>query len=222
MNLDELKKQFVREEFKIGENEYGNIFSFIDFGNVNNWLSEDRQDADRKPLFDDQKLSIDIKKLKNFVDIFSDDSRFYYGHDPENAGSLGFIRKARDFFGKSRVFTKPIQKVRHYLSDSELFTNTRNIYNDKNGAFIFIPKCNFDVEISVDAIKLADYYDTFCLLSGDADFVHLIRFLKSRGKKIILIKGGYVVYQLKEIVDVIINAQDIKKHIAVIKQKPGN
>ncbi|MFA6159692.1 MAG: NYN domain-containing protein, partial [Parcubacteria group bacterium] len=81
--------------------------------------------------------------------------------------------------------------------------------------------CNFDVEISVDAIKVIDHYDTFCLLSGDADFVHLARFLKEKGKKMILIKGGFVVRQLKEIADLVINAQDIKKYIAIVKQKPG-
>lgn len=35
MDLQELKTQFVREELEIGE-EYGNIFSFVDFSNVNN------------------------------------------------------------------------------------------------------------------------------------------------------------------------------------------
>lgn len=42
-----------------------------------------------------------------------------------------------------------------------------------------------------------------------------------KGKKIILVKGGYIHHSLYEIADLVINAQDIKGHIAVIKQKPG-
>lgn len=70
-------------------------------------------------------------------------------------------------------------------------------------------------------MRLIDKYDTFCLFSGDADFVYLLSFLKSKKKKIILIKGGYITYQLRKMPDIIINAQDIKRHIAIIKQKPG-
>jgi uncharacterized LabA/DUF88 family protein len=78
---------------------------------------------------------------------------------------------------------------------------------------LYIPKCNFDVEISVDAIKLIEYYDTLCLFSGDADFVHLARFLKGKGN---------IIHQLMEVCDLVINAQEIKKHITTIKkQKPG-
>jgi hypothetical protein len=221
MNLYEFKKEYVRQELGISES-FGQILSFIDFGNVNYWFEEDRQDYDHNTLAEDQKLGVDIEKLKEFTALFSRDARFYYGHDRKNPKSLGFIRKARRVFGKHRVFTKPIQKIKHYLSEDELNTNTRDIHKDGDGNFIFIPKCNFDVEISVDAIKLIDSYDTFCLFSSDADFVHLVRFLKYKNKKTILIKGGPIVYQLRGVAEVVVNAQDIKKHIAIIKQKPDN
>jgi uncharacterized LabA/DUF88 family protein len=73
----------------------------------------------------------------------------------------------------------------------------------------------------VDAIKTIEHYDTACLFSGDADFVHLLRFLKQKGKRVIIVKGGHVVHQLKDVSDLLINAQDIKKYITDIKQKPG-
>ncbi|MBU3999984.1 NYN domain-containing protein, partial [Patescibacteria group bacterium] len=63
-------------------------------------------------------------------------------------------------------------------------------------------------------------YDTFCLLSSDADFAALAEFLKRRGKKFILISAGYVSHWLKDKADLNINAQRIKREIAVIKQKP--
>lgn len=76
------------------------------------------------------------------------------------------------------------------------------------------------MEISVDAIKKINKYDTFCLFSGDADFVYLNNFLRKRNKKIILIKGGYITSQLRKTADLIINAQDIKRHIIKIEQRP--
>ncbi|MFA6006892.1 MAG: NYN domain-containing protein [Candidatus Paceibacterota bacterium] len=221
MNLDEFKKEFVRQELGIGDN-FPEVFSFIDFGNVNYWFDDDRQTHDHIALAEEERLCIDIEKLDQFLSIFSKTVRFYYGHDSANTKSLGFIRVARDIFGKHAVSTKPIQKVRHHLlSPEELTSNTRTLFHDDMGDYVFLPKCNFDVEISVDAIKLLDNYDTFCLLSSDADFVHLLRYLKSKKKKIILIKGGPVVHDLKDIADLVVNAQDIKKHISLIKQKPG-
>jgi len=58
------------------------------------------------------------------------------------------------------------------------------------------------------------------LFSGDADFVYLNNFLRKRGKKIILVKGGYITGKLRKSADLIINAQKIKKHIARIEQRP--
>src|SRR3989344_31807 len=221
MDLQEFKKQYIQQELGIKE-EFGRLMTFIDFVNVNHWFEEDRQTYDYVALKDDEKLVIDFKKLKEFADLFSLDIRFYYGHDQRNFGSVGFIQKAEEVFGKRRVFTKQIQKVKHHLqSQLEIDQNTRKLFHDQEGDYIFIPKCNFDVEISVDAIKTLEHYDTICLFSGDADFVHLLRFLKQKGKKVIVVKGGHVVHQLKDIADLVINAQDIKKHITDIKQKPG-
>ena len=91
--------------------------------------------------------------------------------------------------------------------------------HDDGGNFIKIPKGNFDVEISVDSVKLLDYYDTFCIFSGDSDFAYLVRFLKSKGKKIIVVASGNVYHTLKEQADLYINAQQIKGDIACTKQR---
>lgn len=220
MELEEFKKQFIRDELRINE-DYGRIFSFIDFSNVNKWFADDRQDSENHSLSEDKLLTIDIEKMNDFLNIFSNDTRFYYGHNPQKVGSMSFLRKSKYVFSKNRVFTKPIQWVRHYLSDEETESNTRNIFNDDDGSYIHIPKCNFDVEMSVDALKLIDKYDTFCLLSGDADFVYLNTYLHTKGKKIILVKGGHITRALRKTADIIINAQDIKKHLTQIKQKPS-
>ncbi len=221
MDIQDFKKEYiVGTELGI-DATFGKILAVIDFGNVNYWFDEDRQDADNKALQEDEKFRINLEGLYDFASLFSDHVRFYYGHDSQKKESLAFISAARHIFGK-RVYTKPMQKVRHHLSADEIESNKRATFTDNEGVYIHLPKCNFDVEISVDLIRLMDRYDTVALFSADADFVSLIRYLKKNGKKVILFKAGFITTDLKEVSDKIINAQNIKKHIAqVVKQKPG-
>lgn len=48
-------------------------------------------------------------------------------------------------------------------------------------------KCNFDVEITVDAIDLMDTYDECVLCSGDGDFVKLLKYLKGHKKRTLVV-----------------------------------
>lgn len=218
MNLEQFQEDSIKNDLGIDES-WGRIFSFIDFGNVTYWFSDDARDADGKTLKSGYKVWIDIQKLYNFSYIFSESIRFYYGFDPSNNGSTGFIFIAKKIFGAHKVSTKEIQQIKHYIKDNDLIKNNKFVNSDNEGDFIYISKCNFDVEISVDAIRLVDSYDTFCLFSGDSDFIKLIKFLKEKNKKIILIKSGHIRHELHNAADLIINAQDIKKHICFITQK---
>lgn len=219
MDLQELKKYNICKQLGIGADKFPRIIVFIDFANVDHWFDDDQYNLDGQALSNNQRIAIDIEELKNFLSCFADDSRFYYGHDPSN---LSFITAAKHIFGKHRVFTKRIQKIRHNLTFADSVTNTRIVHSDDEGDFIWIPKCNLDVEISVDAMRLVDTYDTICILSSDADFAALIRYLKSKyKKKVILIKGGRIDSSLGKLIDLKINASQIKSHIVKIKQKPG-
>ncbi len=220
MDLQEFKKYNICQQIGLSIDKFPRIIVFVDFANVDHWFDDDQYDLDGRALSTDQRIGIDLKKLKDFLGYFADDVRFYYGHDPSN---LSFITAAKYIFGKHRVFTKRIQQVRHDLTPLDSVSNTRVIHSDDQGDFVLIPKCNFDVEISVDAIRLVDTYDTICLLSSDADFAALIRYLKSNKykKKVILIKGGHIDSSLGQLLDLKINASQVKSHIVKIKQKPG-
>lgn len=220
MDLQDLKKKFIKDELQITE-DYGKVFTFIDFSNVNKWFQNDNQDWENKLLAPDEKLSIDLEKLKSFVDIFSERARIYYGENPKNEKSLSFTYVMRKVFGKRDVMTKDIQKIRHYFEAGEHLPD-KYVETDADGKkFIEIRKSNFDVEISVDALKMHEHYNTFCIFSGDADFVYLNNYLKRKGKKVIIVKGGYILTKFRESADLVINAQNIKKHIAKVeKQKP--
>lgn len=227
MDLIEFKKQFVKTELGITD-EYGRIATMVDFGNVNYWFETDRQTDENVALAEDEKFVIDLQGLNEFAGLFSSDVRFYYGHDPANPKSIGFITAAKNIFGGKRVFTKHMQFVRHHLSVDELESNKRLTFQDNEGMFVKIPKCNFDVEITVDAVRRQSEYDTLVLMSSDADFAALLRYLKKLGKKVILIKTGHITAKLRDSSDLVVSAQKIKKYIAKVvvkspaKQKPGD
>lgn len=200
----------------ITKEKFGKIITFIDFGNVNHWYEKDKQQNNGEQLKSDEKLVIDLKKLAEFVDSFSLKSYFYYGYNPKDDGSLHFIALARKFF--TAAPTKAIQFIRHYLDIKELKSTTRKIKKDDKGYYIVIPKCNFDVEISIDTVKRTSECDTICILSDDADFVALIKRLHELRKKVILISTGRIIKDLKRITDYHIQAQELKDVITMIKK----
>lgn len=213
MDLDE----FTLKNIGIDRTVFGRIYSFVDFGNVNYWYERDERGANDEALPKGAKLAVDIAKLGSFLRMFSDRGRFYYGIDPRNKKSIHIISLGREHFNKT--VTKPIQRIKHYLEDGEETSVTRDINEDLRGKYVYIPKCNFDVEICVDAVRFLDKYDTLCLLSSDADFDYLFEFLRRRKKKIILISSGYVARELKNKADLNINAQKVKGLITFVKQK---
>lgn len=218
MDLQEFKNKFIRDELGIIE-EYGRVFSFIDFSNVNKWFENDDRNLENELLAEGERVSIYLEGLKSFADIFSERVRMYYGEDPKNVKSLSFTHATRKIFGKIDVITKDLQKIKHYFEGSEQIP-VKYVVTDGDGKkYIEIRKSNFDVEISVDAIRMLEHYDTFCIFSGDADFVYLNNFLRKKRKKVIVVKGGFILTKLRESADLVINAQDIKKYITRIEDK---
>ncbi len=216
------KTKKTAEEFKlknlgVDKKNFGKIFSFIDFGNVNYWYEWDERDSEGNVLPKNKKLVVDIEKLARFLNLFSEHKRFYFGLDPRRRKSIKIISKSRRYFDKT--VTKPVQQIKHYLDSTEEKTTTRAVNKDRKGKYIYIPKCNFDTEICIDAVRFLEKYNTFCLFSSDADFVYLLEFLKRRKKKIILFSAGYVSYRLKRKADLNINAQKIKRDITFIKYR---
>jgi len=53
-----------------------------------------------------------------------------------------------------------------------------------------LKKADWDVGITVDAIRISPSVDTIVLASGDGDFLQLLEYLKNRGKRIEIIAFG--------------------------------
>jgi len=63
-------------------------------------------------------------------------------------------------------------------------------------------KADWDVGITIDAVKTAAGVDTIVLVSGDGDFIQLVEYLKNQGKRVeVMAFGKSASSRLKEIAD---------------------
>ena len=82
-----------------------------------------------------------------------------------------------------------------------------------------VKKADWDVGITVDAIKTAPSVDVIVLVSGDGDFIQLIEYLKNQGKRTEVIAfGRSASSRLKEIADEFIDLEE-KSGKYLIKRK---
>lgn len=93
-----------------------------------------------------------------------------------------------------------------------LVTKPLKLIRDRNKGHV--RKANFDVEISVEAIKRLKSYETLILFSGDSDFDYLLKVVKAEGKKVIVVSMKYhVSRELIDRADKYIDLRKIKKLI---------
>jgi len=71
-----------------------------------------------------------------------------------------------------------------------------------------LKKADWDVGITVDAIRIAPSVDTIVLVSGDGDFLPLVEYLKNQGKRVEVIAfGRSASLKLKESADEFIDLE---------------
>lgn len=80
-------------------------------------------------------------------------------------------------------------------------------------------KCNFDVEITVDALAQINNYEVFILASGDGDFIRLIKYLKQRRKQTVIVSPRRAVNDtLRKTAAEFISLNGIRSYV---ENKPG-
>ena len=171
-------ESFRGQHYLFDPKQFGNVFAFIDFGNVRPW-AKDFWPEENKFRFCKE---IDIAKLSEICGWVKPKKKFfYYGYfktqlglpkdHRENIKSRGSIFRV-DKAEKSgfQVKTKEIKMVPHYDEDGK-FLGKR-------------PKCNFDVEMTMDMLTKINKYDTVMLFSGDSDFGGLLSYLKEKGEQV--------------------------------------
>jgi len=71
-----------------------------------------------------------------------------------------------------------------------------------------LKKADWDVGITVDAIRIAQGCDTIILCSGDGDFIQLVEYLKNQGKRVEIVAfGKSSSSRLKEVTDEFIDLE---------------
>ncbi|MEK7114367.1 MAG: NYN domain-containing protein, partial [Patescibacteria group bacterium] len=167
------------------------IAAFIDFANI------------KAGYRDRGYRSIDLKVLHSALhNAGVSTTRFYYGTDERNEKQTSFFAKIASF--GYVVVSKSVQYFNiSFISLLEKPFNRRwiealpaslreNLMHeaerlDRIGIQLLQPKANFDVEITTDALRLAETHQHFILFSGDGDFVPLARRLRELGKKVTVV-----------------------------------
>jgi uncharacterized protein (TIGR00288 family) len=100
--------------------------------------------------------------------------------------------------GEEKSFVEALKKIGIEIREKEL-----QEYPDG------LKKGDWDVGITVDAIRISPSVDVIVLVSGDGDFFQLVEYLKNQGKRVeVMAFGRTASTKLKEIADEFIDLED--------------
>lgn len=211
MDLQELKTN----HYLFDPKDFGRVFVFVDFGNVRPWAKDLWPEENKYRV----SVEIDIAKLADVCNWVKPAKKFfYYGYfkkpeqpdkdkegDKKHRKSIYRIDKARR--NGFEVKAKEIKMIPHY---------------DEEGKFAGkFPKCNFDVEMTMTMFQKIEKYDTVMVFSGDSDFGGLLGYLKSKGKKIIVVcTRNRMSTELQTVADTFVPAESLKEFLSYINNTP--
>ena len=183
------------------------VYIFIDASNVWNVARS-------------EKKMLDFDKLKQYFKTFFKTENikiFYYDAYPKEG------TREYSIDGKHKFFTFLKKGLGFVVRKKEL----KRISVVCDGASAVLEKGNMDVEITIDAVHNKDKFDVAVLLSGDADFIALLRYLKNDGKQAFVYSSqGSISHEMKTGGDGYTDLREIKeiwgsdlKHREVSKNK---
>lgn len=137
----------------------------------------------------DVTKEVDWKSF-NRIGIFIDSSNVF--HIQPNMGWTVDFRLFINFFRKRCSLTKTLfyycrAKENHDLIamlGSVGYEVRKKIVKQYHDGHL---KADMDVNLTIDAIRFMSLYDTIFLVSGDSDFAPLLEYLRSHGKKTIVL-----------------------------------
>jgi len=114
-----------------------------------------------------------------------------------------FAYVVRTKTGEEKLFFEALTKL-------GIETRVRDLQEFYGG----LKKADWDVGITVDAIRIAPSVDTIVLASGDGDFIQLVEYLKNQGKRVEVIAFSHSASsKLKEVADEFIDLEKKPKSI---------
>lgn len=131
-------------------------------------------------LYSQQTLGwrVDYKKLKEYFERELDLNGIYF-----YTGRVGANHKQQSFLKKLASFGYVVK--------------AKEVKRIQVGRNAFEWKGNLDVELTIDAVKNLNNFDSLVLLSGDSDFAALLDTAKEAGKRVIVMSTkGHVAKEL--------------------------
>lgn len=153
-----------------------------------------------------------MKLLKYLRDKYSVSKVFYFGgveiHDfkydylQNHSVSLVELEKYLANFAKREasrlneadllLLSRHLQRVRFYLKleqfGYDLYLKPVKLYEQEDGTTK--RKANCDVEMAFYLMKEKDNFDRVVVLSGDGDFLPVLKYLKGSGKEVVILSRG--------------------------------
>lgn len=184
----EIKNKFiVREDYLEWINQETAIFAYLDLTNMFHW-----QDV----LGWKFRIEDVVGQLFTFPNI--KEIKIYYGKNEKD------LKNSEAFHDRIKTTgailrTKPMKFIIKDINEGLFFQHrTRTLFDgsvkskiqelieelQKSGIIIEEPKCNFDVEITMDILDDTEKLTAVLLFSGDSDLLGPLERLKVKGKKI--------------------------------------
>ncbi|MFQ5793981.1 MAG: NYN domain-containing protein [Candidatus Bipolaricaulia bacterium] len=177
---------------------------FIDAANYHYAMRNENWEIDFQKFINYFRQQYDLQKAFYYEGQIT--KAFFFDRNP--GATINDFRRAKSqkeaYFKLLKSFgiivrTKPISRV--YDATTARFKH----------------KCNFDVELTIDALDTISEYDTFILCSGDGDFVKLVKYLKGRFKKTVVVSHrDRISQQLRKAANQVIYLHQLRANIEKI------
>ena len=160
-----------------------------------------------------------IKHPDQRVGVFIDVENLYHSAKNLFQSRVNFKQILKDAVGDRKLIRAMAYVVRTETGEEETFfkaltrlgIETRVKDLQVYGGF---KKADWDVGITVDAIKMSSFLDVILLLSGDGDFIYLVDYLKNHGKQVEVVAfSKSASSKLKEIADDFFDIGKSKKYL---------
>ena len=129
------------------------------------------------------------------VGIFIDVENLYYSAKNLFGARVNFRQLLKDIVGQRKLIRAIAYVIKTEKGEEKPFFDALSrlgIENKEKELQVYsgFKKADWDVGITVDAIKVSSFLDVVIVLSGDGDFLHLVQYLQNLGKQVEIVSFG--------------------------------
>jgi uncharacterized LabA/DUF88 family protein len=129
------------------------------------------------------------------VGVFIDVENLYYSAKNLFRARVNFRQLLKDIVGQRKLIRAIAYVIKTEKGEEKPFFDALSrlgIETKEKELQIYsgFKKADWDVGITVDAIKVSSFLDVVIILSGDGDFLHLVQYLQNLGKQVEIVSFG--------------------------------